>query len=166
MAAGIVMKIRFVVTLTGLVISLAMATFAQQKDMVDSQIVQQVRALAMQYEEAYNRQNAAAVSALFTEDGVRVTPTGTWYGRPAVEKSLAKYDFQIWHATDLYKRFDRIIAVGDEVRASGIWTATYQDDAFTKQDDGHCSWVLVRKGDTWKIRRETNSESNFHATAQ
>jgi len=160
------MKIRFVVTLTGLAISLAMPTFAQQKDMVDPKIVQQVRALAMKYEEAYNKHDATAVAALFTEDGVRVTPTGTWYGRPAVEKSLAKYDFQIWRVTDLYKRFDRIIAVGSEVRASGIWTSTYQDDAFTKQDDGHFSWVLVRESDTWKIRRETNSESNFHATAQ
>ena len=160
------MKIRFVVTLTGLAISLAMPTFAQQKDMVDPKIVQQVRALAMKYEEAYNKHDATAVAALFTEDGVRVTPTGTFYGRPAIEKSFAKYDFQRWHVTDLYKRLDRVIAVGNGVSAHGIWGCTFQDDAFTKQNEGHFSWILVRDGNAWKIRRETNSESNFHAIAE
>jgi uncharacterized protein (TIGR02246 family) len=159
------MKIRLV-ALTGLAFSVAVSTFAQQIDAVDPKVVQQIRALAMKYEEAYNKHDPPAVAALFTEDGVRVTPTGTFYGRPAIEKSFAKYDFQRWHVTDLYKRLDRVIAVGNGVSAHGIWGCTFQDDAFTKQNEGHFSWILVRDGNAWKIRRETNSESNFHAIAE
>jgi uncharacterized protein (TIGR02246 family) len=160
------MKMRFVVALTGLVISLATQSFAQDKNSVDAKLAQQVRSLAMKYEEAYNKHEPAAVGALFTEDAVRVTPTGSYYGRTSIEKSYAKYDFQLWHSTDLYKRFDRVVAVGNVVQAHGIWMCTYQDDSMTKRDEGHCSWVLVRDGDTWKIRREINSESNFHAVAE
>jgi uncharacterized protein (TIGR02246 family) len=160
------MKMSLVVVLTGLVSSLVVPAFAQEKDTVDPKIVQQVRALAMKYEEAYNKHDSAAVAALFTENGIRVTSAGTLYGRRAIEKSFAKYDFQRWRVSDLFKRFDRIIAVGNEVCAHGTWSCTYQDDAYTKQDEGRCSWVLDREGDTWKVRRETTSDSNFHAVAE
>jgi uncharacterized protein (TIGR02246 family) len=115
------MKRRLVFALTGLAISLAVPTFAQQNGTAVSKIVQQIRALAIRYEEAYNKHDPPGVAALFTEDGVRVTATGTCYDRPAIEKSFAKYDFQRWHVTDLYKRLDRVIMVGNEVSAHGIW---------------------------------------------
>ena len=156
------------VALTGLVISFALPTFAQQKDAGDPKIVQQIRALAVEYENAFNRHDAAAVAALFTEDGVRVSGHGESRGRPAIAKSFAKYEFQDWNCTDLLKRIDRVLTVGNRVIAQGIWSLTYQEQGFakaTKPDDGHLSWVLVREGDTWKIARETTSASNFHATA-
>jgi uncharacterized protein (TIGR02246 family) len=161
------MKILLLVVLTGLVISFAVPTFAQQKNTDDTKIVQQIRALAIEYANAFNRHDAIGVAALFAEDGVRVSGHGESHGRPAIAKSYAKYEFQDWNCTDLLKRIDRVLPVGKRVVVQGIWSMTYQELGFakpTKPDDGHFSWVLVREGDTWKIARETQSESNFHAT--
>jgi uncharacterized protein (TIGR02246 family) len=162
------MKMRLLVALTGLVISFAVPTFAQQKDRGDTKILQQIRALAVEYANAFNRHDSAAVAAFFMEDGVRVSGHGETHGRPAIAKSFAKYEFQDWNCTDLLKRIDRVLTVGNRVIAQGIWSLTYQEQGFakpTKSDDGHVSWVLVREGDTWKIARETTSASNFHAVA-
>jgi len=163
------MKMRLLVALTGLVISFAVPTFAQQKDTDDTKVTQQIRALAIDYANAFNRHDAAAVAAFFTEDGVRVSGSGESHGRPAIAKSFAKYEFQCWNCIDLLKRIDRVVTVGNRVIAQGIWSLTYQDVNATKpnhSDEGHLSWVLVREGDTWKIARETTSDSNFHANAQ
>jgi uncharacterized protein (TIGR02246 family) len=112
------MKMRLAVALVGLAISFAAPTFAQQKDTVDPKMAQQIRALAMKYEEAFNRQDPAAVAALYAEDGVNATPhAGTFHGRQAIEKNYAKWDFQRWHAHNFVKTIDRVVAVGNEVRA-------------------------------------------------
>jgi len=58
------MKIRLVVALAGLAMSFALPAFAQQKDTVDPKIEQQIRVLAAKYDEAINKQDAAAVAAL------------------------------------------------------------------------------------------------------
>ena len=161
------MKIRLLVALTGLVISFAVPTFAQQNDTGDTTIVQQIRALAVEYANAFNRHDADAVAALFAEDGIRVNGEGEVRGRPAIAKQFAKNEFQRWNYTDLLKRIDRVLTVGNRVMAQGIWSATYQELGFaksTKPDEGHLTWLLVREGDTWKIARETTSSSNFHAT--
>jgi len=160
------MKIRLLLALVGLAISFAWPTFAQQKDTVDPQIAQQIRALAIKYEEAFNRQDPAAVAALYAEDGVNVTPhAGTFHGRQAIEKNYATWDFQLWHAHNFVKTIDRVVAVGNEVRAYGTWSCTYQQRSSAPRDEeGHFVWVLVHEGDTWKVRRDTSSESNFHAT--
>jgi uncharacterized protein (TIGR02246 family) len=164
------MKMPLVVALTGLVISFALPTHAQQNVTVDPKVVEQVRALAMRYTEAYNKHDAAGVAALFAEHGTRVTGHGTFYGRPAIEKAYARFDFQIFHTHDLYKRIDRVIAVGNELHAFGIWSCNYQDTGYPEigpntLQEGHVSWILVLEGDTWKIARESSSESNFHSVA-
>jgi hypothetical protein len=48
------MKTRFLIALAGLAISFALPTFAQVKDTVDPKTAQQIRALAMKYDEAFN----------------------------------------------------------------------------------------------------------------
>ena len=160
------MKIRLLVALTGLVISFTVPTFAQQKDTGDTTILQQIRALAVEYANAFNRHDADAVAALFAEDGVRVNGQGESRGRAKIAKQFAKYEFQWWNCTDLLKRIDRVYTVGNRVMAQGTWSLTYQSLGATKPNmpsEGRLSWVLVREGDTWKIARETTSDSNFHA---
>ena len=76
---------RLVVAIVWLVIGLAVTTFAQQNNTVDPQTAQQIRALAMKYDEAFNRNDAAAVAALYTEDGVHAFKQIS-HGRPAIEK--------------------------------------------------------------------------------
>ena len=47
-----------------------------------------------------------------------------------------------------------IIADGNEVRATGIWSDTFEDaSSGTVNADRTFSWVLVHEGDTWRIRR-------------
>jgi hypothetical protein len=47
----------------------------------DEKIYQDVQ---RQFAEAYNRQDAVAMAALFTENGVRITPNGIIQGRDAI----------------------------------------------------------------------------------
>jgi len=149
------MKIRLAAALVGLAIGLIVPALAQQKDTVEPKTAQEIRALEMKYDEAFNRSDAAAVAGLFTEDAVVGTPHGTFHGRQAIEKDYAKHDFQDYHSKNLFTNVDRVIAVGNEVRSIGRWSDTIQDSGVIKQVDGHYSMVWAREGDTWKIRRHT-----------
>jgi len=58
---------------------------------------------------------------------------------------------------------DRVIAVGNDVRAFGTWTSAFRDtNGAPKKDGGHYRWLLVRQGDIWKIRTNTSGSSNFN----
>jgi uncharacterized protein (TIGR02246 family) len=155
------MKIRLVVALVGLAISSALPTFAQQKDTADPKTAEQIRALEMKYDEAFNRSESGALAALYTDDAVRVTPHGTLSGRQAIAKDYAERVFQRYQCHNYIRKGDWIIAVGNDVRANGKWSCAFHDtDDRDKHIDGHYSWVLVREGDTWKIRRDTGDEGN------
>jgi uncharacterized protein (TIGR02246 family) len=152
------MKIRFLFALVGLAISFAVPAYAQQKDKSDPKIVQQIRALEMKFDEAFNRSDVGALAALYTEDAVRVTPHGTFSGRQAIAKDYAER-FQRYQSNNYVRKGDRVNAVGNDVRASGKWSCAFHDtDGRYKHIDGHYSAVWVREGDTWKIRRATSDE--------
>jgi uncharacterized protein (TIGR02246 family) len=158
------MKMRLLVALAGLAIGLAVPTFAQEKDTVDPQTAQQIRALRIKFDEAFNRNDAAAVAALYAEDGVWVSlKNGAFHGRQVIEKAYAKYEFGPWHPSNLVGRVDRVIAVGNDVRAYGKWSETFRGtNGGPIDDEGYFWWVNVREGDTWKIRKSSSSESNSH----
>jgi uncharacterized protein (TIGR02246 family) len=150
-----------VLALVGLAINFALPTFAQQKDTVDPKIAQQIRVLAAKFDEAFNKNDADAVAALYTEDAFYGTPHGGFHGRQAIEEDYARHSFQNYHANSLFITVDRAIAVGNEVHATGRWSASYQQwGGGSIQADGHRSWVFVREGDTWKIRRDTYDLGN------
>jgi hypothetical protein len=112
------MRIRSLLSLTALVISFAATVIAQQKDIADSQIVQQrdllgdvkavdaFGALGLKLDEAYNKNDAAAVAALFTEDGVLLAPDGMFSGRQDIEKRYADA-FQRSPISDFNSRRER-----------------------------------------------------------
>jgi uncharacterized protein (TIGR02246 family) len=114
--------------------------------------------------EAFNRNDAAAVAALYAEDGVWVSlKKGAFQGRQAIEKAYAKYEFGPWHPSNLAGRVDRVIAVGNDVRAYGKWTETFRGtNGGPIDDEGYFLWVNVREGGTWKIRKSSSRESNSH----
>jgi hypothetical protein len=100
------MKIRLVVALAGFAISFALPTFADEKKEINPfpfspisaspQIVQQLEAINLKFDEAFNKHDAAAVGALYTANAVQVTPVGVFSGRkapaPPVElKPIALY---------------------------------------------------------------------------
>ena len=65
-------------------------------DMADPQTIKNVNVLSQKNDEALNTNDAAALSAIYTEDAVFVTGTGPAYGRKAIEKWFADA-FQHWH---------------------------------------------------------------------
>jgi len=157
------MKIRFLLALAGLAISLALPTFAQQK--IDPKTEQQIRVLASNFDAAFNRNDAAAVAALYTDDGVTVLPWGGgFHGRQAIQKGFAGV-FQSWHPTNQISKFDRLKAAGNEVRSSGRWShTTYETGGAASNRVGSFAWIMVREGDTWKIRRGTFWDNTSQST--
>ena len=154
------MKIRLLLALTALASGLTVPALAQQNDSVDPQIAQEIRELTMKYEDALNEHDAEAAAAFFTADAVWATPQGTFYGRRAIERRLANYHFRRWHITNEVITVDRIILVGDQVRAIGTWSNTVQEpDGSTEDFNGHFTSDLVIEGGTWKIRLNTYDQS-------
>ena len=117
------MKIRFLLALVGLAISLALPTFAQQTNMPDPQLRQQIDALHKKESDAYNNGDAAAVAALYAEDAVLVTDKGPISGREAIEKHFADLFQKVQFSNKLAKcdqYSPRVIGTaGNEVWVSG-----------------------------------------------
>jgi uncharacterized protein (TIGR02246 family) len=154
------MKIRYLLAIMGLAISFALPILAQQKGTIDPKIAEQIRVLATRFDEAFNRNDAVAVAALYTENGVNAFHT-TSYGRQKIEKSFA-HDFQRWHPKDHILKINRLDAVGKDVRAIGRWSQTHVSDInrAPMYEEGYFTWIIVREGDSWKIRRSTFSEKS------
>jgi hypothetical protein len=80
------MKIRLVVSLVGLAISFALPVFAQQTNKPDPQLRERLITRIKAHTDALDKNDAAAVAANFTEDGILVTPDGPSFGREAIQK--------------------------------------------------------------------------------
>jgi ketosteroid isomerase-like protein len=155
------MKIRLLLLgLVGLAISFALPTFAQQTNTPDPQLRQMIDALAKKYAEAVNKNDAAAVAALYAEDGVLVTDTGPIYGRVAIEKHYADL-FQKLHFSNNISKADQnsphsIGTTGNGTWETGEWSVTLQgQNGPPIQLKGYYSSIDTREGDTWMIRMVT-----------
>jgi uncharacterized protein (TIGR02246 family) len=161
------MKTGVAVALLALAISFALPTLAQQtntppvpaaaqqEDAVDPKIIEQLQEEDKNFEEAYNKHDAAAIAALFTDDAVLVTPHGTVTGRAAIEKKYEKEDFETYNGSDMVSTTERITQVGNELHLTRRFKANYQSyDSFIRIE-GNASPVFVLEGDVWKIRSET-----------
>jgi len=152
------MKIRLLFALLGLAISFAVPTFAQQTNKPDPQLREKLIAAIKKHTDALDKNDAAAVAALFTEDGVYVTATGPINGRGAIEKYHADLFKQI-HLSNNLVTVDAdsphiIGTVGKQMWATGAWSATVQGQNFgPTQVKGY--WTVIREGDDWKIRNLT-----------
>src|ERR1700683_1339404 len=151
------MKMGLLVALVGFAIVFAVPAFAQQKDTIGPQVAEQVRALAAKYDEAFNKSDATALGALFSEDAVFSGLHGKFKGRQAIVNFHSQQVFARWHANNRVTTVDRVDSVSDEVSSSGRWSETVQSNG-SKNIGGTYSWVLIRDGDSWKIRVATYSE--------
>jgi uncharacterized protein (TIGR02246 family) len=149
------MKARSLIVLAGLVISLVLPSLSQQT--VDPQLDQRIRALTARYDEAFNKNDATALGALFSEDAVFSGLHGKFKGRQAIENFHSQQVFARWHANNRVTTVDRVVSVSDEVSSSGKWSETVQSNG-SKSIGGTFSWILIRDGDSWKIRMATYSE--------
>jgi uncharacterized protein (TIGR02246 family) len=155
-------KIHILIAFAGLASGSSLPALAQVNNKIDPKSEEQIRVLVANYDAAINRHDPAAVAALYAQDAVRATALndGTFYGRPAIEKAYAKYDFERWQVSNYFTRIYRLRPVGNEVRSTGTWSSVYTregDRIHPSNGDGCWSWVLVREGDTWKIRRDSAS---------
>jgi ketosteroid isomerase-like protein len=150
------MKIRFLPAFVGLAIGFAVPTFAQQKDTVDPQTTQKIRALSKAYDEAVSNNDAAAVAALFTEDAVFVSDRGPIHGRQAIQNWYIGV-FQVWHPKNHIGKPDGnaphiLGTTGSEAWETGEWSETGQGKAGRPVPiNGYWSTIDILEGDDWKI---------------
>jgi uncharacterized protein (TIGR02246 family) len=148
------MKTCLLVPLVGLAISFASPTFAQQTNTPDPQLIQKLDTIIKKNNEAINNHDAAALSAMFTDDAIFVTHTGPVYGPKAIEK---------WYE-DGFKasqpKNNTATLDPHSVRMLGPDNLTYNVD-WSETDKGkngedvpikgYCTVVLTRQGDGWKM---------------
>ena len=138
------MKIRLLHTLAGVAISFALSTFAQQKGAVVPRIVQQrdllgdanalgeFSELSQKLDESYNKNDAGAVAALFTEDAVLVVPDGMFFGRQAIEKRYAA-TFQRSSITTFSSQICyQLNAIDSAVWSTGEWWSGLAQQRYVK----------------------------------
>ena len=127
---------------------------------VDPQIIEQLNAKYQKYDEAINKNDAAAVAAFFTESAVLLTDQGPIYGRDSIEKYQAD-GFEQFRFINHVGKPDQysphsIGSEGNELWSGGEWSVTLQG----KTGDpiplrGYWSEIYVREGDSWKVRMQT-----------
>jgi ketosteroid isomerase-like protein len=150
------MKTRLLGALAGLAISFALPSFAQQTKTPDPQLRQRLEAVIKKHTDALDENDAPAVAANFTEDGVLVTPDGPIFGREAIEKHYADDFKQGFHSSNNIATPDEdsphiIGTAGNEMWATGRWSATIQGKGWGPiTAKGY--WSVIREGDDWKIR--------------
>jgi hypothetical protein len=121
------MKIRSVVTLIGLAISLASPPFAQKAETPGSKSRDRLFALIKIHTDALDKNDAGAIAANFTENVVLVTQDGSLFGRDAIEKHFADDFKQEIHLSNNTAPPDQdsphiIGATGKEMWATGSWS--------------------------------------------
>src|SRR5258708_24820420 len=128
------MKIRSVVALSGLAISFALPTFAQQTNKPDPQLRERLITRIKAHTDALDKNDAAAVAANFTEDAVSVEQDGTTFGREAIEKLWAD-------------RFQKVHFGNNPVTVDKESPPIISPDGKQKWGPGACSVTVP--GQTW-----------------
>jgi uncharacterized protein (TIGR02246 family) len=164
------MKIGLLLALAGSAISFTVPTFAQQTNTADPQIAQQrdlrgdpnalgeFTALGLKMDEAFSKNDANALAALFTEDAVLVAPDGMSFGRQAIQKRYTE-SFRRWPVTTSSGQGSSLNAIDNAAWATGKWWTTRQGQTAPKFENGFWSAIYVREGDAWKIRLFTISDA-------
>jgi ketosteroid isomerase-like protein len=149
------------VAIAGLAIAFALPTFAQQTNTPDPQLRDASLAFFKEFDDAMLNSDAAAVAALYTEDGCYVDPNaGPIYGKKAIEKLYADL-FQKTHFSKHIIKLEQysphiIGTAGNEVWMTGEWSLTFQvQNGAPMQWQGHCLDFCVREGDALKWRVNT-----------
>ena len=116
----------------------------EEKNPVDPQVRQQIEAVEMKFQEAYNNRDAAAIAALYTGDAVEVrTWQGTFSGQEAIREMFADT-----FALSPGKMVNKLLEVHQ------TWTGDIcgMMDTSVGLTKGHVIRIYVPSADTWKIR--------------
>jgi uncharacterized protein (TIGR02246 family) len=142
------MKIRWLPAFAAFAIGFAVPVVAQEQNTVDPEVRQQIEAAVTKYEDAYNKNDAAAIAALYTADAVEVfekdAAGGSASGREAIEKRYA--DHFASNPSKLSVKVVQVYAMGDEVCAISEFSRRF------RSGKGYHAKIFVREADDWKIR--------------
>jgi ketosteroid isomerase-like protein len=129
---------------TSVLIGLTTSAIGQQHvPQTDQQVAREVDA---QFTTAFNRQDAAAVAALFSEDGIRVTPQGIIQGRDAIHKDSDERFQSRFHDLSVTPMIVR--GLSGSIWEAGEWTMKIGD----RPVHGYFAMALVREGNSFKIQ--------------
>jgi ketosteroid isomerase-like protein len=102
-----------------------------------------------EFADAYNRKDVAAMTAFFSENGVRITPSGIFRGRDAIRREMQRVIEMGVHDYSVRRIVSRL--EGNMVFNAGDWQARIGDQPFHV----YYSALLIREGDEVKILEET-----------
>jgi uncharacterized protein (TIGR02246 family) len=140
----------------GLLIALAAPAMAPAQEKASTCIgphktCQELEQFARDFEASYNRQDATALAALFTQDAVNVTEGPILHGRQAIETFYADVFAAGWSGLTI--NVDQSNTTDNVTTSVGAWGATGPGPNRTsRMHRGNWADVLVREAGSWKIR--------------
>ena len=142
------MKIRLLFTLAALAIGLATPTLAQLQNTVDPEVRQEIEAVTKRREEAFNKHDAAAWSAFYTEFAIDVwsiQAEGAAVGLPAIKK---KYEaFFASHPRPTSFKVVQVYAIANKICAVMDYT-----DHHGLKGQNLVIYVYVPDAEDWQVR--------------
>jgi ketosteroid isomerase-like protein len=102
-----------------------------------------------EFAKAYNRKDVDAMATAFSEDAIRVTPSGIFQGREAIRRNLQDALNMGLHDYSVRRTISR--SYGAFIFNAGEWRAKLGDQPF----HGSYTAILGREGDQVKILEET-----------
>ena len=141
------MKLRMLMIVSVLATGSALPCAAQQA-ISEPEARKVVESLIEVWVKAAANKDAAGISALYTEDAMRVTPDGILYGRAAIEKNLVE-GLKVF--SNIAIKLDRVHVLGSgAIESTGTWSGTLQTDKGPVPAKGFWGVTDVSDGDTWK----------------
>ena len=140
---------RLLLTLAGFVIGFVVPAFAQEQNKIDPEVRQQIEAVLAKYEDAYNKNDAAAIAALYTADAAEVFDEYTAGGGSASGREAIQQTYAGQFASGPFKlslKLVQVYAIGDDVCAVSEFSRQLHSGK------GYNAKILVREPDGWKIR--------------
>jgi hypothetical protein len=138
------MKMHFLHPLAAVAIGFAVSALAQEQNAVDPEVRQQIEAALMKYDEAWNKNDAAAFAARFTLEATDVRrweAAGLVSGQEAIEK---RYAAEFASGLSNYvSKLVQIYPIGSDICAITQWSVGPWK--------GYGVRIFVRDADDWKI---------------
>ena len=122
------------------------ATSQQDKTSAGGEAFEKVQS---DFAEAYNRKDVEAMAMAFSEDAIRVTPSGIFQGREAIRHNLQDALNMGLHDYSVRRTVSR--SYGAFIFNAGEWQAKLGNQPF----HGSYTAILGREGDQVKILEET-----------
>ncbi|MFY9830381.1 MAG: SgcJ/EcaC family oxidoreductase [Rhodoplanes sp.] len=144
--------LRLLTVVVVLLLGLALPTSAQKADSASEQAVRQsIETICRQWGAGIAKQDPAAVAALFTEEGIFVTPVGVLRDRQQIKTYYEGAFKQGWN-NEVVTLDEMHLAGGNAAWAFGEYTLSGQGPSGALSRAGRWSMVFEHESDGWKIR--------------